>query len=259
MNESHDRNVQYPAGQPAGPPALTGQVEALLRQGSQALETGDRLVARSFLTRVTRLDPTNQKAWLYLSEVAEDVGDVRRCLETVVAIDEASNYGKMARLGLTRLLALEPSSREREFLPVDSPVDPSSSEATEAIEATEAPAAPAVGGRTGMERRGHLPQQTGGPRSLALELAQRVMENRRKGIAAMERGEHERAIWYFTQVLRDFPTDQESAQFLQTARKKYQEQQRTSSGGWRMVRIFLMVVAILMMGMVVLLLMSGQV
>ncbi len=253
MNESHDRNVQYPAGQPPGQPALTGQVEALLRQGSQALETGDRLVARSLLTRVTRLDPTNQKAWLYLSEVAEDVGDVRRCLETVVAIDEASNYGKMARLGLTRLLALDSSSREREFLPVVPPVDPSSSEAT------AAPAAPAAGERAGPERRGLSPQQTGGTRSPALEFAQQVMENRRKGVAAMERGEHERAIWYFKQVLRDFPTDQESAQFLQMTRKKYQEQQRTSPGGWRMVRIFLMVVAILMMGTVVFLLMSGQV
>ncbi|NJN65534.1 MAG: hypothetical protein HC884_01890 [Chloroflexaceae bacterium] len=276
MKETGGRNTPYSvtAVSSSQEPAFIGQVEELLAQSSRALETGDHSVARTLLTEATHLDPSNQKAWLYLSEVAEDTNDLRRCLETVVAIDATSNYGKLARLGLTRLSSPDPSpspsqphgagdtpphpplppagrrasAPHRPADPRGSPVLPQSSGTASEPKAGPKPATAAVG---------HPSQPARFQKATPVELARRVIENRDKGIAALKNEEYDRAIRYFELVLKDFPTDRETIQYLVTARKHRDGRHRASSRAWPLPRL-LLVLAILI-GVIVLLLMYGYI
>ncbi len=64
-----------------------GEVEGLLREGQEAARRGDAAAARSFLSQVVERDPSNEKAWMWLSGVVEDVAEQQICLENVLVIN----------------------------------------------------------------------------------------------------------------------------------------------------------------------------
>lgn len=77
-----------------------GEVESLLREGQEAARRGDVMAARSFLSQVVERDPSNEKAWMWLSGVVEDVAEQQICLENVLVINPENTK---ARKGLDYL------------------------------------------------------------------------------------------------------------------------------------------------------------
>ncbi len=81
----------------------TAGVRELLRQGVAAAKAGDTDEAFHYLTWVLRTDSNEKQqaqAWLWLSEVYEELADKRHCLEQVLAFDPTHG---VARRGLALL------------------------------------------------------------------------------------------------------------------------------------------------------------
>jgi hypothetical protein len=74
----------------------TQQNRELLRRGIQALKAGDSTTARRLLRDVSRRDPHNQTAWLWLSDATDHDAEKFRCYEHVVSIDPNSREGQIA-------------------------------------------------------------------------------------------------------------------------------------------------------------------
>ncbi|MCD6555354.1 MAG: L,D-transpeptidase family protein [Anaerolineae bacterium] len=62
-------------------------VQELLAKGIAAARAGQRRRARRYLSQATTLDPTNEKAWLWLSGVVNDYQLMLACLNKVLALN----------------------------------------------------------------------------------------------------------------------------------------------------------------------------
>lgn len=80
----------------------------LLTKGKMAATSGQKDMARDFLTRVVQQDPRNEEAWLWLSGVANTLPMMKGCLERVLAINP--NNGQ-AREGMAWVQAREAQMR----------------------------------------------------------------------------------------------------------------------------------------------------
>ncbi|NJL04977.1 MAG: hypothetical protein HC911_08740, partial [Chloroflexaceae bacterium] len=78
-------------------------VNDLLTQGIGALRAGDPVNARRLLMEVTYLAPTQQDAWLWLSDTTTDPHEQRAYIERAIAIDPQSRAGQIAAKKLARL------------------------------------------------------------------------------------------------------------------------------------------------------------
>ncbi|MBC8160845.1 MAG: hypothetical protein H7Z42_06450 [Roseiflexaceae bacterium] len=82
--------------------------DTILQLGIEAAREGNRDEARSLFNLLTRQEPENAQAWLWLAGVAETPDERRAALERVVALDPSN---EMARKGLAAMgAAPEPSS-----------------------------------------------------------------------------------------------------------------------------------------------------
>src|SRR5690349_14883268 len=68
--------------------------EDLLAKGKQAATSGQKDMAREFLTRVVQQEPQNEDAWLWLSGVANTLPMMRGCLERVLAINPNNSQAR---------------------------------------------------------------------------------------------------------------------------------------------------------------------
>lgn len=62
-------------------------VQELLAKGITAARSGQRQSARRYLSQATTLDPSNEKAWLWLSGVVDDYQLMLACLNKVLALN----------------------------------------------------------------------------------------------------------------------------------------------------------------------------
>ena len=79
-------------------------IDDLLVRGKQAAMSGQKDLAREYLTRVVQADPRNEDAWVWLSGVANTLPMMRGCLERVLALNPANGQ---AREGLAWVQARE--------------------------------------------------------------------------------------------------------------------------------------------------------
>ena len=93
---------------------MIGQIEGLLQKGIEAARADDLERAREYFIRVIELDQYNEKAWLWLSSVAEREVDKLVCLENVLAINPDNTYASAQLQHLSRKLA---DSDEESLLP----------------------------------------------------------------------------------------------------------------------------------------------
>ena len=63
------------------------RVNRLLKRTRQELRAGDKAVARELLDQIIGLDEQNETAWFYRAWASEDEGELRECLERVLAIN----------------------------------------------------------------------------------------------------------------------------------------------------------------------------
>ena len=77
------------------------QVDELVRQARSALETGNRLAARGYWRRATRVAPDRLDLWQSLLQVTEAAADRQRCLENILRLDPDNDE---ARAELERMV-----------------------------------------------------------------------------------------------------------------------------------------------------------
>lgn len=66
---------------------MAANVEAMVREGVNALKAGRKEEASALLFKAVELDPYNEDAWLWLSGIVESPEDQRTCLENVLSIN----------------------------------------------------------------------------------------------------------------------------------------------------------------------------
>lgn len=74
--------------------------DRLFRRGAAAASAGHRTVAAGLLRQAVRLNPGHEQAWLWLSGVLDDPGDIRFCLQTALELNPAN---ERARQGLAQI------------------------------------------------------------------------------------------------------------------------------------------------------------
>lgn len=118
--------------------------DTILQLGIEAAREGNRDEARSLFSLLTRQEPENLQAWLWLAGVAETPDERRAALERVVAIDPGN---EMAVKGLTAM-GITPATAQPVPTP---PVLPTISPADDEFDST--PASPAIYGSMSDEER----------------------------------------------------------------------------------------------------------
>jgi tetratricopeptide (TPR) repeat protein len=83
-----------------GVQAHPAEARELVERGIAAARGGQRRVAAGLLARALRLDPRDERAWLWLSDVVDDPAQRMFCLQAVLQINPANPY---ARRGLAYL------------------------------------------------------------------------------------------------------------------------------------------------------------
>src|SRR5690349_14975978 len=83
-------------------PSSPNDPAALLAQAVDALRTGDRAKARDLLGQAIRLNPGDDRLWLWLSGAVETDDERRRCLERALQLNPGN---QAARRGLAQLAA----------------------------------------------------------------------------------------------------------------------------------------------------------
>jgi hypothetical protein len=80
---------------------MTMDTQTLLREAIAAVKAGDKARGRALLARVLQVDPRNEQAWMWMSEVVET--DERRayCLRRVLAINPENESAKKGLQSLT--------------------------------------------------------------------------------------------------------------------------------------------------------------
>ncbi|HEX6287749.1 MAG TPA: hypothetical protein VFZ66_01090 [Herpetosiphonaceae bacterium] len=66
------------------------QAEQLYTRGVAAARGGQKTLAASLLRQAVKLDPQHEQAWLWLSGVLDDPGDVAFCLRAVLGVNPAN-------------------------------------------------------------------------------------------------------------------------------------------------------------------------
>lgn len=66
--------------------------ELLFKEALEALEKGDRRLARELLTRLLKLDRANPEVWLWMSTVVDSQKETRFCLKEALAIDPQNDH-----------------------------------------------------------------------------------------------------------------------------------------------------------------------
>ena len=66
---------------------MSANVEAMVREGINAVKAGNKEEGRALLRKAVELDPYNEEGWLWLSGVVESPEDQRTCLENVLSIN----------------------------------------------------------------------------------------------------------------------------------------------------------------------------
>ena len=93
-----------------------------LRKGILAAKAGQRDHARALLKQVLIADKRNIPAWLWLSQVVDEPGQQRLCLQTVLKLDPEN---EAARLRLARLRQpSSPVANEAQVIPAEDPPAP---------------------------------------------------------------------------------------------------------------------------------------
>jgi len=85
--------------------ALRSETNKLLRQGIEALKSGDEARAGVLLQQLIRLDEQSEKGWYYLAFAAETEAEARECFERVLAINPKNDKAReaLARLRIKQL------------------------------------------------------------------------------------------------------------------------------------------------------------
>lgn len=73
---------------------MSANVEAMVREGENALKAGRKEEARALLMKAVELDELNEDAWLWLSAVVETPEDQQTCLENVLAINPSNERAR---------------------------------------------------------------------------------------------------------------------------------------------------------------------
>ncbi len=91
----------------------------LLLQAMSAKHSGDIALAKQLLSQALIQDPTNEAAWMLMSEVVEDVKLRRNCLERVLRInpDNTAASTALAKLNTAPLSPITRGERDKPFLP----------------------------------------------------------------------------------------------------------------------------------------------
>jgi glyoxylase-like metal-dependent hydrolase (beta-lactamase superfamily II) len=94
--------------------ALRSETNKLLRQGFEALKSGDMPRARALLEQLVRLDEQSEKGWVYLALAADTEAKAQECLERVLAINPKNDRAReaLARLRVKQLERIEQLSKE---------------------------------------------------------------------------------------------------------------------------------------------------
>src|SRR5918912_1046231 len=96
--------------------------DTLLELGIEAAREGRREDARNFFGLLTRQEPNNAQAWLWLAGVAEGPDDRRHALERVVELDPTN---EMAIKGLQAMgVQPTPTTRLDETVPATAAAAP---------------------------------------------------------------------------------------------------------------------------------------
>ena len=86
---------------------MSANVEAMIREGINAVKAGNKEEGRALLMKAVELDPYNEEGWLWLSGVVESPDDQRTCLENVLSINPNNDR---ARQGVAYLSGTPPST-----------------------------------------------------------------------------------------------------------------------------------------------------
>ena len=90
------------------------EVDELLTSARTALDAGNRLVARGYLRRATRLAPQRVDIWRDLLQVSELSADRVRCLEHIIELDPSDAQAQQARGDLRDEIAAEAKATEEQ-------------------------------------------------------------------------------------------------------------------------------------------------
>src|SRR5215470_12061485 len=99
--------------EPTQPPSSPSDPASLLTQAVDALRAGDKARARDLLGQAIRLNPADDRAWLWLSGAVETDDERRRCLERALQLNprnEAARRGLAALAAETATLSGTPAS-----------------------------------------------------------------------------------------------------------------------------------------------------
>jgi Tfp pilus assembly protein PilF len=65
----------------------TEMPDALLKQAVSAIRAGDKFNGKQYLIELIKVDPENEAAWLWMSQVVRTSEQRRQCLEKVLQIN----------------------------------------------------------------------------------------------------------------------------------------------------------------------------
>lgn len=65
----------------------SSRVQTLMREAIAAAKSGNKQWARECLSRILRVDPRNEEAWLWMSAILETPAEKKYCLEKVLAVN----------------------------------------------------------------------------------------------------------------------------------------------------------------------------
>ena len=86
-------------------------IRQALATGIQAVQEGDKALARQLLRKVTEMDPEREQAWLWLAGASETPQEAAEYLQTVLALNPNN---QQARVGLRWVQSREHSARHKE-------------------------------------------------------------------------------------------------------------------------------------------------
>jgi hypothetical protein len=110
---------------------MSANVEAMIREGINAVKAGNKEEGRVLLLKAVELDPYNEEGWLWLSGVVDSPDDQRTCLENVLSINpnnDRARQGVAYLTGKPATAASPPATLAPAPLPPASPRPPTSVE-----------------------------------------------------------------------------------------------------------------------------------
>jgi hypothetical protein len=96
---------------------LNDDLKAILKQGIEAAQTGNKIIARSYLRQVVEQDPDSELAWMWLTQCVDTNQERRECLEQVLRINPDN---EKARNALEKLVGKQQDEARRQVSQGDS-------------------------------------------------------------------------------------------------------------------------------------------